>query len=87
MKQITLKLPKSIEHDCRIVIGDHVMKKTNHLFDLKKYSSVFVVTDENIGSLFLKTLLSGLPKDTAFIALPAVITCVLIPSCSAFSTR
>ena len=70
MKQITLKLPKSTIHDCRIVIGDHVMEKTNRLFDLEKYSSVFVVTDKNIGSLFLKTLLSGLPKGTAFIALP-----------------
>jgi len=70
MKQITLKLPKNTIHDCRIVIGDHVMEKINNLFDLKKYSRVFVVTDENIGSLFLKTLLSALPKGTAFIALP-----------------
>lgn len=70
MKQITLKLPKHKIHDCRIVIGDHVMEKTNRLFNLTKYSSVFVVTDENIGPLFLKTLLPVLPKDTAFIVLP-----------------
>lgn len=54
-----------------IFIGNNLMGKIAELYDLKKYSQAFIVTDQNTKPLFLKALMATLPIYANFIALPS----------------
>lgn len=47
----------------QIIIGNHIIERIESHFNLSGYSRVFIVTDQTVKSLFLKTLLSGLTRN------------------------
>jgi len=69
MKKINIKLTKK-QNNYTIFIGRGLIAKISELYDLSKYSKVFVVTDKVVSSLFLNKLLKGLPVNSEFIVLP-----------------
>lgn len=71
MKQITLTLPRSKQKKYTIHIGNGVLGRITHLYNLKNYSHIFIITDENVGPLFLGKITSVLPKNTSSIVLPS----------------
>lgn len=71
MKKIILKFPNNKQTECSIFIGSGLMAKISTLFDIKKYSKIFIITDQNTKLLFLKKLIATLPLESNFIALPS----------------
>jgi 3-dehydroquinate synthase len=71
MKKIILKYSNNKQHDCAIFIGNNIMKKISSICDLSNYSKVFVVTDQNVEPLFLKTVITALSIKAESIVLPA----------------
>lgn len=68
--KIILKLPKSLQKTYTIFIGGGLMGKISTLVDIKKYSKVFIITDQITKKLYLKKVMISLPDDTTFIVLP-----------------
>lgn len=56
---------------CSIFIGSGLMEKIPTLLDIKKYSKIFIITDQNTKPLFLKKLISTLPIKSGSIDLPS----------------
>lgn len=69
MKTIQVTISQS-EQTYPIHIGTDILKQIDALIDLAKYTKLFVITDEAIAPLFLKKLLTQLPKDTQSLILP-----------------
>src|SRR5690625_7851686 len=46
-------------HTCPIYISFHLRKNMNDLINLP-YSKIFIITDENVASLYLQDILDGL---------------------------
>lgn len=71
MKKIILTLAKdSVPKNYPIFIGNHIIEKIGLLFDLKKYSAAFIITDKNIKPLFLDKLQKALKINSLYYALP-----------------
>ncbi len=71
MEKILLKFPKGLQTDYSIFIGNDLMGKISTIIDIKKYSKVFIITDQIAKRLFLKKIMMSLPSDTDFIVLPS----------------
>ena len=69
MKQLTLIINKK-ESRYGITVGQNLLEKITEIVDLSPYSSIFVVTDENISKHFLPKLLERLPNGTQHIIVP-----------------
>lgn len=69
MDTITLNIPEH-EHSYSISIGAGTLRDVASLFSVRKYSKVFVVTDQNLETLWLDKLLRALPIAHAHIVLP-----------------
>ena len=70
MKKIILNIPKTSQQTYPIFIGRGLLEKVSTLLDIKKYSKVFIITDQITKKLYLKKIMASLPNDTDFIALP-----------------
>lgn len=68
--KIILKLPKMPQKTYPIFIGEGLMEKIPTIVDIKKYSKVFIITDQITKKLYLERVMISLPDDTTFIALP-----------------
>ena len=66
MKTLELTINKN-QTSYPIVIGTNLLEKIQEVFDLEKYSQMFVITDAHVAGHFLKKL----PQYTANIILPA----------------
>lgn len=70
MKKIILSFSnKSKRKEYPIFIGNHLMEKIASLYDFSNYSRVFIVTDQNIKPLFLKTLMVAVSINATFFTL------------------
>ena len=70
MKQITVSLKATPARTYTIYIGAGALEQISELHDVRRYSNVFVITDETVKPL-LGRLLASLPGKTASIVLPA----------------
>jgi 3-dehydroquinate synthase len=68
MKSVTLSTPGKA-YTYSISVGNGSIAQIYELLELDRYSSIFVVTDKNVGILWLDKLLSVLPKPTNSITL------------------
>lgn len=71
MKKIILRISNNQQTECSIFVGSGLMGKISTLLDIKKYSKIFIITDQNTKPLFLKKLIASLPIESDFISLPA----------------
>jgi 3-dehydroquinate synthase len=69
MKKIQLTIATAPK-EYSITIGENILEKISEIINLTHYSSVFIITDKTAASLFLKKLLSSLPKNTKSVILP-----------------
>ncbi len=69
MRKIVLNVPSSKQINCSIFVGSGLMGKISTLLDVKKYSKVFIITDQITKKLFLKKAMKSLPNNTDFITL------------------
>jgi len=70
MKRLNLKFSKNNRGSCQILIGKALVRRIGKLTNCSDYTNVFIITDKNVSCLYLKTLLSQLPKRTGYIVLP-----------------
>jgi 3-dehydroquinate synthase len=71
MKKIDIGFLKNFQETCRIVVGRDLVNKIDKIIDWQNYSNIFVITDKKVANLYLKILLSKLPKNTKYIILPS----------------
>jgi 3-dehydroquinate synthase len=69
MNTVQVTIPTK-QQQYRIVIGQNILSNSKDLFELDKYTKLFVVTDENIAPHFLDKLLQALPQQTQHLILP-----------------
>ena len=70
MKTLAIKLPAAQPREYPILIGTGLIEKTSELFDVNRYSKLFVITDETVESLFLEKLLHAMPSKVNHLTLP-----------------
>lgn len=68
--QLTVTVPAR-ERSYRVTTGEGILARATALLRLDDYSKVFVVTDQNVGKLWLSTLTKGLPPGWASHTVPA----------------
>lgn len=71
MKQISVRLDGVPGKDYTIFIGGGSLAKIAGLYDVGRYPKLFIVTDDNVGPLFLDKLVAELPGTPASIVLPS----------------
>src|SRR5258706_15099118 len=69
MKTIHINI-KETQKCYPIFIGESLLEKISNLFDLKKYSKIAIITDDNIAKLFLEKLQKTIPYKTYPIIVP-----------------
>ncbi len=70
MQKIDVKF-QSVSQSYPIILESGGVSRVQEIFDLKKYSKIFVLTDENVEKFWLKELLAGLPTKTSFYVIPS----------------
>jgi 3-dehydroquinate synthase len=70
MEKLLITIPSAPKREYPICIGNHLIEKLASLFDLSKYSKLFIITDQIVEPLFLEKLVNNLPDKTAYISLP-----------------
>ncbi|HEX5744413.1 MAG TPA: 3-dehydroquinate synthase [Candidatus Saccharimonadales bacterium] len=71
MKEVSVKLPLSGSRGYKISVGTGVIKRLGSIYDLERYSRIFIVTDDTVKPMFLDALSSSLPAKPASLTLPA----------------
>lgn len=70
MKTIIVNHSDNNQKDYKISIGSNLLGKISSIYHLSPYSKIFIITDQNIASLFLKKI-EDLQVETASIVLPS----------------
>lgn len=71
MQKVTVTFSDTRQKSYDIIIGNNLLHKLSQFIPFDDYSNVFVLTDKNVGPLYLPLILSAIPiKKTAF-TLPA----------------
>jgi 3-dehydroquinate synthase len=70
MRVITVKLPAGPANDYTIHVGVGALQKIGALYDLERYSKVFVISDEALQPL-LAQLIAALPASTSSVLVPS----------------
>lgn len=70
MEKLLITIPSALQREYPIYIGNHLIETLASLFDVSRYSKIFVITDQTVEPLFLKKILNNLPEETAYISLP-----------------
>ena len=69
MRQVKVRVNATPMRECTIYIGSGTIEKIGTLYDLKRYSKIFVVSDKSVKPL-LNKLLAALPPSTTSVILP-----------------
>lgn len=70
MQKFTLSIPAA-SPTYAIYIGSDTLARVAELVDAAQYSSIFVITDENVAKIWLPALQKSLPEQHASITVPA----------------
>src|SRR5260221_12367249 len=70
MEKIKVKVSSVRQHDYTIYIGNGLIEQIASFIDLKKYSKVFVIVDDDVEPLYLKKTVYFLPQNTTQVVLP-----------------
>lgn len=68
MKKYIVKIPHSSQEEYPIFIGSGLIGNIATLINIKKYSKVFIITDQIIKKIFLKKIMVSLPNNTGLIS-------------------
>jgi 3-dehydroquinate synthase len=68
MTKLTFTTPTAVS---KIIIGDGLLEQFVSLVDISNYTSIFVITDTNVGSIYLPKLLEHLPDTTQSTTIPS----------------
>jgi 3-dehydroquinate synthase len=70
MHTLTIKPDIKPQKATTVHIGSGATTQISSLFDLSRYSTIFIVTDKNV-QMHLKKLIKALPKEATYVALPS----------------
>lgn len=71
MKKISITHSQNRQREYSICIGSDILKKIGSWYDVRTYSNIFVVTDQNVVPLYLKEAVASFPAGAVSIVLEA----------------